>query len=401
MAESQYWKLYVVDSIRTFGLGYFAIIYVIAALNVGMGALDIGILTTVSVVIGMGTTRIVEWLSSSVGPRSVFLLAGCLMLVTGLVLFGVPGKVGIIITALFGFLPPIGGQFVAAAVEGCLAHAPVASRTKVFARYELLATGAGAIGALAGVVPNWLGASQAASIAVLSAVFGLLGLMVILVSLSLPREPSVSSTRLVHDKEGPNTPIASQGRANVRRLMLLFIADSTGSGIVAPTLLVYWLHVYFHLSLPELSGLYFAMDILSAVSFPLAEYISRHIGLLNTAVFTHIPSSLLLVMVPFAPNAIVAISLLLGRALLVEMDVPTRKSYIASIVPPELRAYAAYRTSMGSQAGKAIGPLVGGVVLSSVGNTVPFILGGAMKISYDITLWLGFRRVARSDYRER
>jgi hypothetical protein len=387
-------KLYLVDGVRTFGLGFFTIIFVVAARSAGMGALAIGILTTISVVVGIFTTRLVDWVVPRWGSRIPFAAAGFLMAATGAVLLIFPGRLGISMAAVFGFLPPLGGQFVAVVVEGSLSHTPAARRTKVFATYGLIVTLAGASGSLFAALPGFLGFNTSQSISVLTACLVMFGAVVLLVSFLLPVDHLLGDPA---DREEEGGDPSASRKALVYRLALLFVADAAGSGIVTSTLVLYWLHVHFHLTLPQLSLLYFGMDILSAVSYPLAERIARKIGLLHTAVFTHIPSSLLLIAVPFVPNGAIAAVLLLARALLVEMDVPTQKSYIASIVPPSLRAFAVNRTSMGSQTGAAIGPIIGGAALSSLGNVAPFFLGGVVKISYDITLWRSFRRVKSAE----
>lgn len=387
-------KLYLVDGVRTFGIGFFTIIFVVAARSAGLGALAIGILTTISVVVGIFSTRLVEWVAPRWGSRIPFVAAGLLMAATGVVLLVFPGKLGLSMAAVFGFLPPLGGQFVAVVVEASLAHTPAAKRTKVFATYGLIVTLAGASGSLFAALPGSLGLTTSQSVTVLMACLVVFGAVIILVSFLLPVDHLLGD---VDEHERDRSDPSASRRALVHRLSLLFVADAAGSGVVTSTLVLYWLHVHFHLALPQLSLLYFGMDILSAISYPLAERIARKIGLLHTAVFTHIPSSLLLIAVPFMPNGVIAAVLLLARALLVEMDVPTQKSYIASIVPPSLRAFAVSRTSMGSQTGAAIGPIIGGAALSSLGNLAPFFLGGVVKISYDLTLWRSFRRVKSAE----
>ncbi len=385
-------QLYLIEAVRTFAQGFFAISFVVAARAAGMSALAVGLLTTLSVLIGIVMTRYMEGAVLRHGARVAFIGAGSLMVATGSVMLLIPGATGISLAAVFGFLPPLGGQFVAAVIEGSLAQTPAAKRTKVFAFFGLLATVAGAMGSLFASVPALFGASDIQAVTVLTTLLVLLGFVVAAVGALVPRSTSLSR---MAPKADDLTALVNAGQRErlVYRLALLFTADATGSGVVTPTLILYWLHVNFHLSLSDLSLLYFGMDVLSALSFPLAERISRKIGLLNTAVFTHIPSSLLLMAVPFASSGAVAAALLLARALLVEMDVPTRQSYIASIVPSSMRSFAASRTSMGKQAGRAIGPAIGGALLTSVGAVAPFLAGGVLKISYDLALWRSFRRV--------
>jgi Na+/melibiose symporter-like transporter len=172
----------------------------------------------------------------------------------------------------------------------------------------------------------------------------------------------------------------------------LFVADSFGSGVVTTALLVYWLHSRLGMDDASLALLFAGVSVASTLSFPLAVPLARRMGLINTAVWTHIPSSLCLAAVPLVGSATPAAVLLLVRGLLVQMDVPTRQAYIASVVDSDERAAAAGLTSLGQQVGAFAGPAVGGYALAA-GAAVPFLLAAGVKIAYDLTLWQLFRRV--------
>ncbi len=393
-------SIYATDAIRSFAIGYFSIIFVIVANDMGTGALGIGIITAASVSSGIVITYFLNRLANKKGAKIPLAISGILMAGTGVVVLFSHSTIELFLAAFLGFLPPSGGLFVAALAEGALAQTPSEERTKVFARNGLIVTASGALGALFAAFPTLLGLNQNTGIQLLTMFYSILGILLSLVALSIidsvprsneikgPLEPESSST-----KSAAHSPTRQGTSSIINRLALLFVADSAGSGIVTPTLIIYWLRVHFGFSVVDLSALFFGIDVLSAVSFPLAVKLSRKIGLLNTAVFTHIPSSILLMAVPFAPIGIVAALLLLSRALLVEMDVPTRQSYIASIVKPQERRSAAARTSMGKQIGRAVGPAIGGTVYASIGAVAPFVIGGLVKISYDLTLWRSFRKV--------
>lgn len=396
--------MFAADGIRSFAIGYFSIVFVVIARNVGIGALGLGIITGVSVAAGIAITHLLTMLTNRHGARVSLAVAGLLMFLTGVVVLVAHSVTMLFAAALFGFLPPNGGLFIAAITEGVLAQTPVEDRTKVFAKNGLIVTVLGAMGALFASSPLLLGVREAEGLRLLTGLYGVLGLAVTVVSLSfLEVDPPALKAHHSQSQEAGNDGIvnvdtlSSHSRSAINRLALLFIADSTGSGVVASTLIIYWLRVHFGLSVLDLSLLFFGMEVLSALSFPFAVKISQKIGLLNTAVFTHIPSSILLMAIPFSPGILVAAVLLLARALLVEMDVPTRKSYIASIVRPEERRIAAARTSMGKQTGRAIGPAIGGYALANLGAVAPFLLGGLLKITYDLTLWRSFRSVQSRD----
>lgn len=396
--------MFAADGIRSFAIGYFSIVFVVIARNVGIGALGLGIITGVSVAAGIAITHLLTMLTNRHGARVSLAVAGLLMLLTSVVVLVAHSVTMLFAAALFGFLPPNGGLFIAAITEGVLAQTPVQDRTKVFATNGLIVTVLGALGALFASSPLLIGVGETGGLRLLTGLYGVLGIAVTVVSLSILEvgPPSLKTPHSQSQEEGNDgfvnlNALSSRSRSAINRLALLFIADSAGSGVVASTLIIYWLRVHFGLSVLDLSLLFFGMEVLSALSFPLAVKISQKIGLLNTAVFTHIPSSILLMAVPFSPGISVVAVLLLARALLVEMDVPTRKSYIASIVRPEERRIAAARTSMGKQTGRAIGPAIGGYALANLGAAAPFLLGGLLKITYDLTLWRSFRSVQSRD----
>lgn len=379
-------------------MGYFSIIFVIVARNLGLSALGLGLVTGVSVAVGIGITHFLTIAAYRSGARIALILSGLLMALTGVLITLAHSTTLLYAGALLGFLPPSGGMFIGALVEGVLAQTPPRQRTMVFAKNGMVVTVMGALGALFASSPTLLGMSEADGLRLLTWLYVLLGAAVTAVSFSVTDlSPSIRGSNTPREENGDGTGAPSSSgdsKLAINRLSALFVIDSAGSGVVAATLVIYWLRYHFNMSIVALSLLYFGMDVLAALSYPLAERISRRIGLLNTAVFTHIPSSLLLMAVPFAPSAVTASLLLLARSLLVEMDVPTRKSYVASIVKPEERRTAAARTSMGRQAGRAIGPVIGGYLLSSVSSVAPFLGSGILKISYDLTLWRSFRSVS-------
>ncbi|MDA8391720.1 MAG: MFS transporter, partial [Actinomycetota bacterium] len=250
-----------------------------------------------------------------------------------------------------------------------------------------LSTAAGAAGALTPLAAELAGLGPANLISTLLYTYAGAGLLMLLTSLLVRVDagPGLDGPALVAGELAGSKPL-------VKRLALLFVLDSSGSGIAANTLVVYWLHADMGFSTGQLAVLMFAVDMLSAISAPLAVAVSKRAGLLRTAVFSHIPSSILLMAIPLAPGGAAAAALLLARALLVEMDVPTRQAYMSAVVAPEERQAAAAYVSRGKQLGRATGPLVGGFSFAEIGSGV-FAVGGAVKIAYDLMLWRSFRTV--------
>ncbi|MHB1682945.1 MAG: MFS transporter [Bacilli bacterium] len=399
--------IFAMKTIRSLADGYWLIAFALYIEHFGFGALGIGLFAALSVVLGIAYTSLFTRLASQYGSRPFLLLSAGLMTASGALFASANAPWQIALAALCGFAPPSGGLFMNALEEGVLAHSPSAKRTKVFADYGFLGTAAGAVGALALGLPVWLGEGAGLSFHIqqimlwlYTAVSAIPFVLAFFVQDPLVEDAStlhmeVAATRVDVEpaRSSASTHGLEQSKAIVYRLAALFMADSMGSGMVATPLLVFWLHHQFGMKPLALADLFFGIEVLAAISFPLAEWISRYIGLLNTAVFTHIPSSVFLMLVPFSPNPATAAALLLVRGLLVEMDVPTRQSYIAAVVLPGERKAAAGVTSIGKQAGRAIGPVVGGAMLSTAGAILPFWLGGAVKIAYDLALWSSFRRV--------
>ena len=184
-----------------------------------------------------------------------------------------------------------------------------------------------------------------------------------------------------------------QTRGAIAKLALLFGIDSIGGGFLSSALIAYWFFERYGFSESQLALLFFAARTLNAVSHVAAAWLARRIGLLNTMVLTHLPSSLLLMMAPAAASGATAAALFLGRESLVEMDVPTRQSYVMAIVPPHRRTYASGVTNLTRTIGWAIGPPIAGIVMQYVVLAAPLFIGGGMKIVYDIVLYRSFRHV--------
>jgi MFS family permease len=184
-----------------------------------------------------------------------------------------------------------------------------------------------------------------------------------------------------------------QTKSAVAKLAVLFGIDSIGGGFLSSALIAYWFFERYGFSEGQLAVLFFAARALNAVSHVAAAWLARRIGLLNTMVLTHLPSSLLLMIAPAASSGAVAAALFLGRESLVEMDVPTRQSYVMAIVPPHRRTYASGVTNLTRTIGWAIGPPIAGLLMQNVVLAAPLFIGGGMKIVYDIVLYRSFRHV--------
>ena len=190
---------------------------------------------------------------------------------------------------------------------------------------------------------------------------------------------------------GLRPPLRS--RTTIRRLAALFAVDSFGGGFIVQSFLVFWFHRKFGASAATMGLVFFGTGLLQAWSSIAAVRLGRAFGLLNTMVFTHIPSNLLLIAIPFMPNLVSAVALLMGRFALSQMDVPTRQAYLAAAVAPEERTPAAAYTNTARYATRPAGPVIGGALMQHVALAGPFVAGGLLKIVYDVVMYGLFRRI--------
>ena len=251
--------------------------------------------------------------------------------------------------------------------------------TRLFGTYNTVATLAGSAGALAAALVPVLGVEPQRLLLVYVAV-GVVGALV-----ARGLSESLEATR-----RSAVAPL-DRSRGIVRRLSALFALDSFGGGFVTQAFIAYWFTETFGTSLEVLGVVFFVLGLLQSVSFQVATRLAARFGLVNTMVFTHLPSNVLLAAIPFAPTEAAAFALLLARALLSQMDVPTRQAYVVGVVDPEERAAAAAYTNTARYVTRPLGPLVAAPILQlSLG--APFVVAGVLKTVYDLTLYRAFRR---------
>ena len=261
-------------------------------------------------------------------------------------------------------------------------------RTGMFARYSLIGALSAAFGALAAASPQYLsaaGVEQLTAIKAMFVLYALLGVAGCLLYARIPRRPP----RAGAEPAGALGP----SRHIVYRLAALFSLDAFAGGFVVQSLLALWLFERFDLSLSAASLFFFWSGVLSAFSFPVAAWLSRRIGLINTMVFTHIPSSICLILAAFAPSLSLALALLLVRAALSQMDVPTRSSYVMAVVTEAERPAAASFTSVPRSLAAAASPAIAGALFAASFQVLPLLICGTLKIVYDLLLLIQFRHM--------
>ncbi len=382
-------RLYLARGLRGFGDGFAIIILPAYMTALGYDAARVGLVATASLLGTAVLTLVVGLVSPRHDLRALMLFGAALTAATGLAFPNVEQFVLIAAVAFIGTINPSAGDL---GVLVPLEHAMLArgavsgDRTRIFARYSLIGALSMAAGSLASSLPDLLaplGIANLAAFRLMFYAYAALGLICGVIYLRLPR---VSGEEQRHAPLGPS-------RATVYRLAAMFCIDAFAGGFIAQSLLVLWVFQRFALSLSAAGLFFFWSSTLGAFSFPVAAWIAKRAGLVNTMVFTHIPSSVFLILAAFAPNLYVALGLLLLRAALSQMDVPTRTSYVMAVVTPAERPAAASVTAVPRSLASAISPEISGVLLTTAFSGLPLVLCGALKIIYDLALLWSFRHI--------
>jgi MFS family permease len=382
--------IYTARAARAFGDGFAAIILPVYLSAIGFGAVQIGMIATAALLGSALLTLAVGMLARGQDLRTLMLAGALLMAVTGLTLPAFEHIAVIAVVAFVGTVNPSGGD-VGPLVP--LEHASLAQgvaheeRTKIFARYSLIGATATAAGALAAAFPDLMvgrGMSQVGALKTMFLAYAGLGLAAALLYAQLPRGAA--------DKAVPAPPLGPS-RAIVFRLAALFSIDAFAGGFVVQSLLALWLFTRFDLSLAEAGAFFFWSSLLSALSYPVAAWLAKRIGLVNTMVFTHVPSSVCLIAAAFAPDLISTLTLLSLRAALSQMDVPTRTSYVMAVVTPPEQPAAASVTAVPRSLAAAVSPALAGALLAGPFPGLPLVICGVLKIAYDLALLWSFRHI--------
>lgn len=383
--------LFAARALRDFGDGFVAVLLPAYLLALGFDAFRVGVLATTALLGSSLLTLGAGVLGVRYDHRQLLIACASLMVATGVAFALVDGYAVLLVVAFAGTVNPSGGSV---SVFVPLEHAVLAdtvddkARTRMFARYSLFGSLAAAAGALAAGLPDLAARSGVDPLSALKAMFVLyaaLGLLGGLIYARIPlRQPA--STPEAKAPLGPSRPI-------VYKLAALFCIDSFAGGFTVQSLLALWLLERFDLSLAAAGLFFFWTGLLSAFSFPVAAWLSRHIGLVNTMVYTHIPSSVCLILAAFAPTLPLTLALLLARAALSQMDVPTRSSYVMAVVTAPERAAAASFTSVPRSLASSLSPALAGALLAGGYRAWPLVICGVLKIVYDLLLLRQFRHV--------
>jgi MFS family permease len=383
-------RILIARGLRAFGDGFVALLVPIYLLELGFSALEIGAIVTSTLI---GTALVTLWagmVANRYSVRRLLLAAALLMAATGAGFAMTTTFWPLLLIAFVGTMNPTSGDasiFLPLEQAALAQTAEPRRRTAVFARYSVIGSLAGALGILGTSTPDFAAGWGIGRVAVMQLMFigyALLGIVSLL--LYRPLSPAIEAEATSHKPLGPSKRL-------VYGLAALFGMDSFGTGFLVQSLLALWLYQRFQISVTTAATILFWSGICSAISYLIAVPIAARIGLINTMVFTHLPSNVLLALVPFASNLTVAIVLLLARSALSQMDVPTRSSYVMAVVAPEERPAAASITQVPKTFAWAAGSLISGYLLTLSTFGWPLLIGGIVKGIYDILLLIKFQKV--------
>jgi MFS family permease len=394
------WLLFGTRFVRLFAYGLLSVVLVLYLAQLGLSDWEIGLLLTLTLV---GDTALSLWLTTMAdraGRKRMLIVGAALMAVAGLLFASTGNFILLLIAGTIGVISPSGnevGPFLS--VEQASLSQIVSGRRRVgvFAWYNLVGSVATALGSLCGGIlarlaedAGFVGADAYRPVVVAYGLLGLLmGIGFCFLSPATEARPAEQPGKVL---AGRRTILGlHESRGIVFKLSFLFALDAFGGGFVMQSLLAYWLHLRFGVDPATLGGIFLGANLLAGVSALAASWLAARFGLVNTMVFTHLPSNVLLILVPLMPNLPFAVGLLLLRFSISQMDVPTRQAYTMAVVSPEERSAASGITGVARSVGASLSPLLSATLMGVPAlMSVPFYLAGGIKIVYDLLLFRAF-----------
>ena len=388
--------LFTTRTLRLFGYGFLSVILALYLSESGLDNFLMGILFSLTLVGDAGISLVLTTSADRFGRKKTLVIGALLMMSAGLVFIMTSNPLLLILAAIIGVISPSGneiGPFLP--VEQAMLAQLVSKdqRTSIFAWYNLIGSLATAFGALAGGFLAKLlqnsGTSALDSYRVILLGYAIIGGILALVFAGLSKECEVDQP--AYSPAAPGSLMGlHKSRGVIVKLSMLFSLDAFAGGFVLQSFMAYWFHLRYGADEAMLGGIFFGANLLAGFSALLAVPLAKKIGLIRTMVFTHLPSNILLILVPLMPNFALAISVLLLRFSISQMDVPTRKAYTMAVVAPDERSAAAGITGIARSIGASLSPVIAGALLSVfIGS--PFIIAGGLKIVYDLILFRNFK----------
>ena len=389
--------------VRTFAYGFLSVILAIYLKLIGFDDILIGIILSITLINSIIFTLFASFYADRIGRRNTLLLYTVMMSISGIIFFVTENPLALIIAALIGTLNITGSETSAfLSIEQSILPQTIKDNRKrntLFGFYNMAGTFAMAGGILIANLPiiiqNEFEFDQIYAIKLLFLFYSLLGILVIGIYLKL------SSAIEIKKKEKTLKPISKtlnpKSKKIVTKLSGLFAIDSFAGGFAIQSIVSFWFFIKFDIDLSTISYIFSIGSVLTAFSYLIAAKIADKIGLINTMVFTHLPSNILLILLAFAPNLEIAIIFYMIRMALSQMDVPTRQSYIVAVVEEDERTASAGITNLSRNIAQAISPSITGYIIGILSLSAPFIIGGLLKILYDIVLYINFRKIKPSE----
>lgn len=396
--------IYFAAWMRSFGIGLLGVVLGVFLYREGYSSTAIGLVIAAGLAGAATGTVFVTFKADRLGRRRTLFSLSLLTAVGSLPLIFHLGIAAMVVIAFVGMLNGMGtDRSPAFALEQATIPGLVADekRTWALAWYSVVLDASGALGALAAGIPivaqKWWNVDVARSYRLLFIGYAAISVLTAIFYLLLTPEVEI---RRPGSPLKPRTSISPETKSTIKRLSALFAIDAFGGGFLTDALVSYWFFRRFGIAESQLALLFFTVHVLNALSHLGAAWLARRIGLIKTMVFTHLPSSVFLIAAAFMPSPRWAILLFLLRESLVEMDVPTRQSYVAAVVRPEERTFAAGVTNLVRNSAWAGASAVAGVFMQHVAFAAPLLLGGGLKIIYDGLLWRAFRYLAPPEERK-
>lgn len=384
--------------VRTFSYGFLSIILAIYLKLIGFGDIAIGLVLTATMVNSVFFNLLSSAYADKIGRKNILILYAVLMIASSVIFFVTDNYVALVIAALVGTINVTGSEVGAfLSMEQALLPQTVKDikkRNSIFAIYNTVGTFAMSAGVLLSGLPSILqnyGFDKIGAIKSLFLIYAACAVVVLAIYLVLSKNIEVKDSV---SKSGLSVKhISPKSRGIIAKMSALFAVDSFGGGFVIQSIVSFWFYTKFGADLSSLSYIFAIAGVLTAISYMASTKIASKIGLVNTMVFTHIPSNVLLIFLAFAPTFSIAISLFFARMSLSQMDVPTRQSYIMGVVGENERISAAVFTNTSRNVSQAISPSLSGIIISALSLSAPFVVGGVLKIIYDVGIFFSFRKI--------
>jgi MFS family permease len=382
-------RVLAIQALRAFLYGFASVLLGVTLAERGLSDAQVGLVFT-AILAGMALTSVlVGFGAHRLGWRQAYALLLIVMGCAGAVFAFTSSPVALVIAALTGTLStdPNESGPITSIEQGMIGQAPPETRVHVFGRYNAVAYVAGAAGALAAGIPSLLGWAVSSD-HWLFLIFPVVAIPCALMAMRLSDSVEAETAA-----ERTPRPTLVKSRKTVTKLAALFSVDSFAGGFIVQAFVVFWFGRRFGASTEVMAFVFFVSGFLQAGSSIVAARFGERFGLLNTMVFTHLPSNVLLIVLPFAPTLMAAVAVWWCRVALSQMDVPARQAYVVAMVEPDERVAAAAFTNTARYLSRPIGPAVSGALMQAVSVGSPFFVAGSIKAVYDVAIYLTFRRV--------